>query len=268
MSARRLTGHPTLARRAARLMAVTALALTAASSPAGEREGGADPALTAERVVARYREARGGVDAWRRLRALEMRGTCSAFSQRADCRLIRKRGDLFRLDFALLGAPAIRARDAGGPWGVHKLLQPEPGRWSLEAYLPQLEREAQFEPPLLDHAAKGIAVELLGRGELDGRPTIDLRLVFPGGREETWRLDADTYLEVAVDSQVVDYTQGDEPMAQRAFFDDFRPVGELVLPFRIDLEFGARLEEMIFREATLDPALDDAEFAPPAAPGG
>lgn len=257
------------ARRAAAAAGRVGLALgcLAALLPALPGAAATPTEPSAEEVVARHLEARGGAEAWRRLEALEIRGTCSAFSQRGDCRLLRKRGDLYRFDFVLLGAPAVRARDAEGPWALHKLLKPEPGRLNAEAYVPQFEREALFEPPLLDHAAKGIAVELLGPGEVDGRPTVDLELTFGDGAQETWRLDAETYLEVAVDSRVVDFTQGAEPMAQRAFFDDFRRVGDVVLPFRVDLEFGARLEELIVREVVVDPPLDADDFAPPA-PGG
>ncbi len=253
----------------------TALALLAVMLPPATA-GAAEP-TTAE-VVARYVAARGGAERWRALGALELTGTYAAFSFYEPFRLIRKRGDLYRLDYVVMGSPAIRARDATGPWGQDPLLWPEAVRVTDEPYKGQLERESLFEPPLIDHRQKGIAVELVGEGEVEGQPTVDLRLTFPGGREELWHLDAESHLEVAIDSEVHDLTQGTAPMRRRTFFDDFREVDGLVLPFQVDHEFGARLEAMTVREVRIDPELPATAFdappppqpasAPPAETGG
>ena len=116
---------------------------------------------------------------------------------------------------------------------------------------------------LLDAARRGIAVELIGEGEVEGTPPVDLELTFPGGQAEIWHLDAESWLEVAIDSQVFDFTQGSQPMRRRAFFDDFRQVQGLMLPFRVDYEFGARLEAITVEEVRIDPQLDEEAFAPP-----
>lgn len=230
------------------------IALCAATA-GGATEG---PNSAAE-VVDRYLEARGGADRWRDLQALELSGTYAAFSQRAPFTLIRRRGDLYRLDFELLGSPAIRARDEVGPWMLHGLLQPEAGRVD-EPYKGQLEREATFGLLLLDHAERGVGVELIGRGAIDGIETYELGVTFTDGRKELWHLDAESYLEVAIDSEVVDLTQFQEPVAQRTFFSDFRPVEGLVLPHSIEIEFGARLESMNVESVIVDPPLDSSRF--------
>ena len=220
--------------------------------------------LSAAQIVARHVEARGGAARWREIAAIEMTGTYSAFSKRSEFRLIRKRGDLFRLDFDLLDSPSVRARDAEGPWMRHGLLKPEAGYVGDHPYKAQLEREALFPPVLLDYAARGIGVESLGAGDVDGVATLDLKLTFPDGSVETWHLDALSFLEVAIDSQVVDHTQAGEPMSQRAFFDDFREVAGLTLPHQVELEFGARLESMTVVHVDVAPVLDDSSFSPPA----
>ncbi len=221
--------------------------------------------LSAAQIVARYIEACGGAERWRGVGAIEMTGTYSVFSKRSEFRLIRKRGDLFRLDFDLLDAPSARARDAAGPWMRHGLLKPVAGYVGDHPYKAQLERESLFPLVLLDYAAKGISVESLGSGEVDGVATLDLKLTFPDDSTETWHLDAESFLEVAIDSQIVDHTQAGEPMSQRAFFDDFREVESLTLPHQVELEFGARLESMTVARVDVDPVLDDVSFSPPAA---
>ena len=177
--------------------------------------------LTAEAVVDRYVEARGGAESWSKVKALAVTGTYAAFSEKAPFELLKHRGDLYRLEFTLLGETAIRARDEEGPWMQHGLLtQGMTARigGQLSALAPQFERESYFEPALIAHREKEIGVELVGHDEIDGQPTVVLKLSFPEEREETWHLDAETYLEVAVDQQVFDFTQGGQPITMRTFF--------------------------------------------------
>lgn len=249
-------------------LALAGVAARAGGQPPAAPATGGDGELTASRVVERYLAARGGAERWAKLRSLTLRGTYAAFSQRSPFTLLRQRGDLYRLDFTLLGGPAVRARDTGGPWWRHPLIQPEAGRLDEGPYVDLLERESRFGLLLLDHREKGVEVELLGPGEVEGQPTVDLRVTLPGGAEETWHLDAGTYLEVAVDSRVPDYTQSAEPMDQRAFFADFREVEGLVIPFQVDWEFGARLEAMTVEEVEVNPELDPGRFSPPPASPG
>lgn len=222
--------------------------------------------LDAATVVERYREARGGRTNWSAVDSLELTGVYSAFSFHEPFRLIRKRGDWYRLDYVVLDSPAIRARDGEGPWGQDPLLLPEAARIAEDPYKTQLERESFFGLVLADHESRGIAVELIGKGEVEGQPTIDLRLIFPGEQEEIWHLDAVSWLEVAVDAQIIDHTQGPNPMRRRTFFDDFREVEGLVLPFQVDHEFGARLEAMTVEAVRINPDLAEAEFVAPPPP--
>ena len=246
--------------RPAILLLAAGLALFPVGAGAGE--------IDAPTVIERYLEARGGAELWRALDSLEITGTYAAFSFYEPFRLIRKRGDRYRLDYVVLESPAIRARGPEGAWGKDPLLFPEATRIVEDPYKAQYERESLFGLVLLDAGSRGIAVEVLGEGEVEGRPTVDLRLAFPDDREEIWHLDAETWLEVAVDSQVIDHTQGTTPMRRRTFYDDFREVGGLVVPFQVDHEFGARLEAMTIEQVRVNPELDAAEFTapPPAAP--
>lgn len=223
-----------------------------------------DDRAEVNRIVERYTEARGGTERWRAARSLQMRGTYAAFSDYEPFTLVRSPQNLYRIEFTVLGGTAIRARDSKGPWWQHPLLQPEPARLEEGPYKAQVERESHFAPLLLDYEARGIGVELLGPTEVEGIPVLSLQVTLPGGAVESWYLDADSGLEVAIDSQVNDFTQSGEAMRQRAFFDDFRDVGGLIIPFSIDYEFGHRLESLTVEEARVGVEIDSDLFSPPA----
>ena len=56
-------------------------------------------------------------------------------------------------------------------------------------------------------------------------------------------------------------------MTQRAFFSDFRTVDDLVLPFKVALEFGARLEEIRVEAAEVDAGIEKNRFELPQGEG-
>lgn len=227
-----------------------------------------ETATRVEAILARYAKARGGRERWRKLRGMAFEGTYATFSNIARFEEIRLRaepgGGHFRLDLDMLGNPTIRGRDAGGPWMLYPLLEVgEPSRIDLEGdygpYHGMIEREARFEPALLDPATHGATVELLGNDTIAERSTLALRLTYGAGSdgawEETWHLDPETYLEVAVVDSVHDLTLSSEPMERRTFYSDFESFDGVVIPRHRELEFGSRLEVVTIEKVTLDPEL-------------
>ena len=223
-----------------------------------------DRPLELDAVLDRYRKARGGTKGWDGIESMELTGTFSVFSEGAPFKLVRKRGDVYRFEFTAMGKSDARGRDSEGAWWIYNLFQiTDAARVGIPQYTIQLDREARFEPPLLRAKENDIEVKLIGRGDVDGRATIDLELVYPDASIETWKLDALTYREVAIDSTVYDFSQGQEAMPQRTYFSDYRPVGGVVVPFRQTMEFGARLEEMTVDAVKMNPTLEDDFFTMP-----
>lgn len=128
----------------------------------------------------------------------------------------------------------------------------------------QLEREAVFSPFLHDHQARGLTITAAGEDEVDGTRTLVLEVTHAGGATERWHLDAETLYEVLVESTVYDMTQGMQSMTQRAYYSAFREIDGLVIPHRVELEFGARLEIIEIDEVTVNPTLTAPDFAMPA----
>ena len=228
-----------------------------------------DPTLDLGALVARYEIARGGRDAWRDVRTLYLAGTWTTFSQPGPFEWFLHRGqpDLSRLYYRFLGTDFERGRDENGLWlrtAAFGLTEPSPVE--IPGMEVQLRAEAELEPALIGWKDKGLRVEVVGPGEIDGRETVEVRLVRPGSepierRTEVWHLDPATGLEIAVDSTVVDPTQRPEPFPRRTFYGDFRSVAGLVIPHRISHEFGARLEEIEVETVLVDPPVDPAELA-------
>lgn len=201
----------------------------------------AEPELSLDEVLRRYEAARGGVAAWKAVDTLSASGIYASFSHRKPFKLEARRPNLWYFETESLGGATLWAHDEKGAYWIY----PAYGTpaWPTRAAAPSdamLDRWAMFEPPLLDAKAKGIEVKLLGRGDIDGTPTLELELKLPWGATEKWHLDANTFLETAVDATVFDLTQAGGPMNERAYPSDFRKVGGIVVPFKVEKEYLAR----------------------------
>ncbi|MFP5284314.1 MAG: PQQ-binding-like beta-propeller repeat protein [Thermoanaerobaculia bacterium] len=242
-----------------------------ASAPARIREGAspspATPTLALDEIVARYEAARGGRERWRALRSIEMEGTFTSFSEEAAFTLRRKRPNLYRFDSRMIQKEMILAQDAQGPWWLYPLYGIDsPAKMEEPPVVVMTARDAEIEPALLGYREKGHKVVLAGRGEVNGQETLRLELTRSNGWVETWHLDPRTYLEVAVDSKVFDYSQLPQEMQERAYLSDFRTVDGLVIPYRIEKEYGARHTVTRVEKVRVNPEVEDRVFAMPVPP--
>lgn len=246
-----------------------ARAASASARPAPTREdtspSPATPTLTLEEVVARYEAARGSRERWRALRSIEMEGTFTSFSEDAPFTLRRKRPNLYRFDSRMTRKEMILAQDARGPWWLYPLYGIDsPAKMEEPPVAVMTARDAEIEPALFGYEEKGHKVVLAGRGNVNGQETLRLELTRSNGWVETWHLDPRTWLEVAVDSKVFDYSQMPQEMEERAWFSDFRTVDGLVIPHRIEKEYGARHTVTRVERIRVNPEVEDGVFAMPA----
>ena len=232
---------------------------------AGASPSPANPTLNLEEIVARYEMARGSRERWRALRSIEMEGAFTSFSEDAPFTLRRKRPNLYRFDSKMARKEMILAQDARGPWWLYAFLGLDsPAKMEDPPMVVMTARDAEIEPALLGYQEKGHKVVLAGRGNVSGQETLRLELTRSNGWVETWHLDPRTYLEIAVDSKVFDYSQLPQEMQERAYFSDFRTVDGLVIPHRIEKEYGARHTVTRVERIRVNPELEDGVFAMPA----
>jgi outer membrane protein assembly factor BamB len=226
-------------------------------SPAGGN------AVSVDELVGKHVAAHGGAERWKAVRSLEVSGTYTSFSEAHPFTAKRKRPGRYRFETRTMRAPITVAHDGTSAWwifppyGVKEAAKPEEPDAGLIA------RDAELEPILLGWKEKGHKVKLVGRGDVNGQETAVLEVTLANGWVETWHLDPKTGLEVAVDSKVFDYTQSSSEIQQRAYFSDWKTVDGLVIPHRIEKEYGARATLLVIEKVRINAPLDDALFAMP-----
>ena len=161
---------------------------------------GAAHALTADEVVQKNVEARGGLEKMRALRSLRLTGKVLFGSEDSPieaqyAQLIARPG-LYREETTLQGLTAVDAWDGKEGWKLSPFGgRRDPFRASADD-AKELAQSADLDGPLVDWKEKGNRIEVLGTEDVDGTEAVKLRVVRKDGDVVTYFLDEDTFLAI------------------------------------------------------------------------
>lgn len=236
-------------------LAFLLLALTTAGTATA-----ADAAPTLEQVLERHVAALGGAEKLAQVESVELSGSYVAFSEEGPFTLRRARPNLYRFDYQLLGESLSEGYDGETAWTRHPLM-------GITAPAPMNGHEktavlgdAEMFGPLASAAERGHRLTLVGLSDFDGIEAFEVKVTRADGGEETWFLDAGTYLPVGRVSPTTDWGQ---PHPQKTFFDDWREVSGVKIPHYVESEFFIRHRVLTVTEAKVNGGLDRALFALP-----
>jgi hypothetical protein len=214
-------------------------------------------AMTVDEVIAKNIEARGGADNWSKVESIALSGEFTAFSKTAPFKMQRTSEDEYYFDHILDNKRVVIGYDGEVAWWEHTWMMP--GAQTITGLdLGVLMQEIDFPSPLFDYREKGYQVKLVGE------PSIAIELTRPDETVETWHLDPDTYLEIGRISPGSDFGT---PMEQRTFYDDYREVDGVVIPFLQEWQWYTRDRIMYVEEARINDGIDEDLFRMPPHPG-
>lgn len=263
--------------------------------------------LTAAQIVDKNVAARGGLQAWRAVQTMTLAGKLGAGgNQRATLQvptsgqisassgrpsrpalpqrpvdevqlpfvmqLRRPRKLRFELQFN--GQTAVQVFDGTNGWKLRPFL----GRRVVEPYsadeMKTTSMQADLDGPLVDYAAKGTQIELVGMDQVEGRGTYKLKLTLKGGEAMHVWIDTQTFLEVKMEGQPRRLDGVDHPV--EVYLRDYRPVSGLEVPFLLETRvlpvaktaLGLKdppvpPEKTIIDRVVVNPKLDEALFSKP-----
>lgn len=263
--------------------------------------------LSAAQIVDKNVAARGGLQAWRAVQTMTLAGKLGAGgNQRATLQvptsgqisasagrgsrlalpqrpvdevqlpfvmqLRRPRKLHFELQFN--GQTAVQVFDGTNGWKLRPFL----GRRVVEPYsadeMKTTSMQADLDGPLVDYAAKGTQIELVGMDQVEGRGTYKLKLTLKGGEAMHVWIDTQTFLEVKMEGQPRRLDGVDHPV--EVYLRDYRPVSGLQVPFLLETRvlpvaktaLGLKdppvpPEKTIIDRVVVNPKLDEALFSKP-----
>ena len=248
----------------------------------------AAPRLSAAQIVERNVTARGGLERWRALHTLEMKGKMQAGGNKRptipvpgakvgqEVKVNRpieqvqlpflmelRRGRKQRVEIQFNGQTAVQVYDGSQGWKVRPFLN----RHEVEKFTPEelkaAATESDLDGLLIDYAAKGSKVELAAIEQVDGRSAYNLKVTDKNGYARHVWVDAENFLEIKIEGTPRRLDGKYHPVA--TYLRDYRPVNGLVMPYLLETAVdGVKDTEKIqIEEIVSNPKLDDSQFAMP-----
>jgi hypothetical protein len=249
-----------------RKILVALAASVAVSAFASDRGAPPVPELTAAQIVDRNVAARGGLEAWRKVRTMVWTGHMESIHAPVPMMLFvmqQKRPNKTRFEINALGDRTIRVFDGQRGWKLKPDAQgkPEVKPFSFEEVT--FARGAQLiDGPLVDYLAKGNSVTLEGLDEIEGRKAYRLGVRLATGENDRVWVDAQTFLDIRYDRPSLN----GRGMVS-VFYRDYKLVEGVQIPFVIETGTGpgTKPDRMVIERAMLNPPVDDRAFARPRA---
>lgn len=217
-------------------------------------------AQTVEEIIAKHIEAHGGETAWNAVKSLKITGRFTAFSVEEDFYAIKTANGSYFSELHLGQHKVIEAFNGKTGWTIdpwQEILYPrELNKTETNVFL----QKAEFFTPFYHYKEKGYQVELLGKQDLEGVEVFAIKLTKPNEKTETWYLNASTFLEYKYESAWVDFAY---PAPAQTYFDDFRNVDGLLIPFYVEREFWQRNRMLIIENVEINPEIDEHIFEMP-----
>ncbi len=284
-----------------RALAVICGSLAVAMGAQGAESKDAPVKLSAMQIADRNVLARGGVQAWRQVRAMSWSGQleagigdsaarsaryvqaaaptkknrAEAISENASPPLAKQvqlpftltleRPRKSRLELEFAGKTAIQVFDGTNGWKLRPFLN----RSDVEPFSTDETRaesaKEELDGPLVDYAAKGTAVSFEAVEPVDGSPAYRLKLVEKNGTIRHVWIDSRSFLDVKVEGTP---RRMDGHMRSVATYQrDFRRVSGVMIPFSLEtaVEGYRDTHKMTIEKVAVNPSLRDTVFSRPGA---
>ena len=226
----------------------------------------ASPAQTVDEVIVKNIQSHGGMEKLKTVKSIKISQTLKAGGFQAAVSVEGKRPDKIREEFSLQGLTQLQVYDGKVGWQVN----PFGGRRDPEMLsaddMKSLQVDADIDGPLIEYAQKGHKAELVGHDSVEGTDCYKVKLTLKNGDIRTYYLDADSFLELKIETQT---TIRGAVQESETYFGDYEKVDGIYFPFAIEQGQKGNPNRVKFtvNKVELNVPLDDSLFAMPAAPG-
>jgi hypothetical protein len=225
---------------------------------------------TVAEIASRHIEALGGEEALRAIQTLRKTGTYVYNGIEHPIVSYQKVGRRFREEIDGLqiwgtgrreGYVVLRGTNGAIAWNLDESRGSEWSAISPSMAAIALE-EADLTGALVDAEKKGHRIELLGPGDVEGKPAHRLKLALASGLEQIWFLDVETFLLLRKE-MAGEETERDLERPRAWYFDDYRPVDGVLMPYWVYVEEPLFSREYVFETIEANVPIEDAVFEPP-----
>lgn len=222
---------------------------------------------TADELVAKNVEAKGGIDSIHAIKSFRLTGSMRIQQDTLELgvvTLVKQPGSV-RYEASLQGLTQVQAFDGKQAWQINPFQgRKDPEKLSADDAKGMGEDAADFAGPLVDYEAKGYTLDYLGREDIDGTDAYKLRVTRANGDLTTVYLDPDYFLEIRTVNRRIEHGV---PIETVVDYGDYEKVAGVFVPFTQESGTKGSSDRQKVQyekgEANVDPA--DRLFQFPAA---
>ncbi len=230
-------------------------------------------AQTADEIVSKYIDARGGLDKIKAVKSERITGTVS-FGPDAEGPFFveRQRPLKMHMEIVLNGQTLIRTYDGKSTGWIYNPFTPNPSVQPLtETDLRNILDEADFDGPFVDYKEKGNRIEFVQKQDVLAKPAYKLKLTNKLGDVGFFYFDVSNHLLLKWEGA---RKIADKDVPWESFFHDFREVNGLKYPFLIesDAPGSDQTQRITAEKIEVNIPIEESSFgkpnppAPPPAP--
>ena len=220
---------------------------------------------TADELIAKNIQARGGLEKMKAIKTMRMTGRFEGGGGfTASVGQENGRPDLIRETFTLQGMTAVQAYDGTAGWQIQPFGGKKDPQLMGEDDLRDLLLDADFDGPLVDYREKGSTVEYLGHDVVDGDDALRLKITLKNGDIIYDYLDPDTFIEIR--KEIQQFIRGS--VRDRVVgLGSYKPVAGVMYPFSISQGPKSHPDDQTttVQKMEANVTIDPADFALPAA---
>ncbi|MGO9074792.1 MAG: hypothetical protein ACLQEI_11625 [Terriglobales bacterium] len=226
--------------------------------------GGFCCSQTADELIAKNIQARGGLEKMQAIKTIRMTGKFEGGGGfTAAVGQENERPNLIRQTFTLQGMTQVQAYDGTTGWQIQPFGGKKDAELMGEDELRELLLDADIDGPLADYKEKGSTVEYLGHDVVDGDDALRLKVTLKNGDIIYDYLDPDTFIEIRKEIQqfirgsVRDHVVG---------LGSYKPVAGVMFPFSISSgsKNNPDAQTSTVQKMEVNVTIDPADFALPA----
>lgn len=210
-------------------------------------------AQTADEIVKKHLDARGGLDKIKALQSMVMYGNMVQSGTNVEMKFTYAQDKAYRVDFTAVEQTGYNLVTTAGGWTFNPFAGQTEANPMPAEQLKDAQAQLDMQGPLVDYKAKGNTVEYLGKESIQGVDYFKLKLTRASGTVTTYFLDKDYLISRSVSMGKV---QGTEQEVSTEYSDYKKtPEGYVFAYKRV-----TNGTEIIFDKIEVNPKLDDSVF--------
>ncbi|MFM9911145.1 MAG: LolA family protein [Chitinophagaceae bacterium] len=212
-------------------------------------------AQTADEIINKHLEARGGIEKIKSLQTMILEGSMNQGGTDIQMKFYYAQNKGTKVEFSVMGQTGYNIVTPSEGWAFNPFAGNTSAEPLPEAALKEAQLQLDLQGPLVDYKSKGNTIEFLGKESVQGEEFLKLKLTRSGGKATTYYFNKNYLISKSV---TIVTTDGIEKEVTTEY-SDYRKTPE---GFMVAFKRNNGTADITFEKATINSIIDDSVFKP------